>query len=79
MYFFLGCVVDASIEIGTKCNIFHPKFKGKVVGKDIASVNHAFMGFKSNSLASLCGLGRKMVMLTKVYKPNIKLMVEEVH
>ncbi len=66
------------MKINTKCNIFHPKFKGKVVGKGIASVNHASKGFRSNFIAKLCGLGRKMVMLTKVYKPNIKFMVEEV-
>jgi hypothetical protein len=39
------------LNIGTKCNIFHPKFNGKVVGKGIAGVNHAFKGFISNSLA----------------------------
>jgi hypothetical protein len=39
------------LKIGTKCNIFHPKFKEKVVGKGIASVNHASKGFRSNFLA----------------------------
>jgi glutaredoxin-related protein len=65
------------LKVGTKCIIFHLKFKGKVVGKNIASVNHASKRFKRSSLARLCGLGRQMVMVTKVYKPNVKLMVEE--
>jgi hypothetical protein len=39
------------LKVGTKCNIFHPKFKGKVVGKGIAGVNHAFKGFGRNLLA----------------------------
>ncbi len=65
------------MKVGTKCNIFHLKFKGKVVGEGIVGVNHASNGSTRNSLALLCGLGRQMVMVTKVYKPNVKLMVEE--
>jgi hypothetical protein len=65
------------LKVGTKCNIFHPKFKGKVVGEGIVSVNHASKGSRRSFLAQLCGLGRQMVMVTKVYKPNVKLMVEE--
>jgi len=51
--------------------------KGKVVGEGIASVTHASKGPSRNFLAQLCGLGRQMVMVTKVYKPNFKFMVEE--
>ncbi len=66
------------MKVGTKCSIFHPKFKGKVVGDGIVGVNHASKGFTRNSFAQLCGLGRQMVMVTKlVYKPNVKLMVEK--
>jgi hypothetical protein len=65
------------LKVGTKCSIFHLKFKGKVVGKGIASVTHASKGSSRNFLAQLCGLGRQMVMVNKVYKPNVKLMVEE--
>ncbi len=65
------------MKVGTKCNIFHFKFKGKVVGEGIVGVNHASNGSARNSLALLCGLGRQMVMVTKVYKPDVKLMVEE--
>jgi len=75
---FLGYVVVGSIEGWHKMhNIFHPKFKGKVFGEGIVGVNHASKGFVRNSLARLCRLGRQMVMVTKVYKPNVKLMVEE--
>jgi hypothetical protein len=38
------------LKVGTKCSIFHPNFKGKVVGKGIAGVNHASKGFARNSL-----------------------------
>jgi hypothetical protein len=48
-----------------------------VVGKGIVGVNHASKGFAKNSFAQLCGIGKQMVMVTKVYKPNVKLMVEE--
>ncbi len=65
------------MEVGIKCSIFHPKFKGKVVGEGIVGVNHASKGSRRSSLARLCGLCRQMVMVTKVYKPNVKLMVEE--
>jgi hypothetical protein len=65
------------LKVGTKCNIFHPKFKGKVVGEGITGVNHASKGSVRNSFVRLCGLRRQMVMVTKVYKPNVKLMVEE--
>jgi hypothetical protein len=64
------------LKVGTKCTIFHPKFKGMVVGEGIASVNHASKGCGRSSLARFCGLGRQMVMVTKVYKPNVKLMIE---
>jgi hypothetical protein len=56
---------------------FHLKFKGKVVGKGITSVNHASKGSRRSSLAPFYGLGRQMVTVVKVYKPNAKLMVEE--
>jgi hypothetical protein len=65
------------LKVDTKCNIFHLKFKGKVVGEGIVGVTHASKGFSRNFLAQLCGLGRQMVMVTKVYKPNVKLMVEK--
>ncbi len=77
MCLFLGMWLKAPLKVGTKCNIFHPKFKGRVVGEGILGVNHASKGFGRSSLAQLCGLGRQMVMVTKVYKPNVKLMVEE--
>jgi hypothetical protein len=48
-----------------------------VLGEGIASVTHASKGFSRNFLARLCGLGRQMVMVTKVYKPNLKFMAEE--
>ncbi len=65
------------MKVGTKCSIFHPNFKGKVVGKGIVGVNHASKGFAKNSLARLCGLGKQMVMVTKVYKPNVKFTIEK--
>jgi len=65
------------LKVGTKYNIFHPKFKRKVVGEGITSVTHASKESSSKILVQLCGLGKQMVMVTKVYKPNVKLMVGE--
>ncbi len=65
------------MKVGKKCSIFHPKFKGKVVGEGIAGVNHASKGSRRSSFAQLCGLGRQRVMVTKVYKPNIKFMIKK--
>jgi hypothetical protein len=65
------------LKVGGKCNIFHPKFKGKVVGEGIVSVNCTFKGSPKKSFAQLCGLGRQMAMVTKVHKLNVKFMVEE--
>jgi len=64
------------LKVGTKCSIFHLKFKGKVVGEGIAGVTHVSKRSSRNFLAQLCGLGRQMVMVTKLYKPNVKFMVE---
>jgi len=48
-----------------------------VVGEGIAGVTHVSKGSSRNSLAQWCALGRQMVMVTKLYKPNVKLMVEK--
>ncbi len=54
-----------------------PNLKGRLVGKGIVGVNHASKGFTKNSFTWLCGLGKQMVMVTKVYMLNVKLTVEE--
>ncbi len=80
MYVVLECCVH---NITCKCVFswvcgcsLHPKFKGKVIREGIVSVNHASKGSRKN-FARLCGFSRQMVMVTRVYKPNFKLMVEK--
>jgi len=54
-----------------------PILRGKWLEKAFVGVNHASKGSKRSSLAQFCGLGRQMVMVIKVYEPNVKLMVEK--
>ncbi len=70
-----SCLTQVPLKVGTKCSIFHPMHKRKVVAEGILGVNGSSKMFRNKDLTQLCAKGWQMVMVTKVFKPTMKFVV----